>query len=138
MRGVGDGDGLTFAGGRAVGLAAGVGVELGVNDGDGLGVGLGFGVGVGVRMFVFKFVPILKSVLKLALVLKLKFESKPRFVLRLTFWFKRFALMFILTFAGASFWRNQNSTPPNPNTAKVPKIVRTTVFAVLGGGGGGG
>lgn len=47
--------------------------------------------------------------------------------------------MFVLTlvFAGFSFCKNQKSPAPHARINSVPKIVRTTVFAVFDCGGGG-
>jgi len=72
----------------------------------------------------------------LPLALKLKFESNARLVFRFTFWFA-LAFKFVLTLAGLSFCRNQNNPAPQARTNNVPRIVRTTVFAVFGCGGGG-
>ena len=67
-----------------VGLVAGD--EPGEGDDDGVGLMRGEGLGEGVLKLAFKFILKLKLLLKLALlVLKLKFESKPRLVLRFTF-----------------------------------------------------
>lgn len=150
-KGVGVRSGVGVVRGVAVGDGrAGVGVpvvvfvlfSLGDGDGDGLGLGLGlgFGVGVGVRrfafalvlMFAFRFV----SVFELAL--KLKF---PRLIFVLTLvsvaGIVRLELTFVLLLAGASFCKNQKTPAPAASTAIVPKIVKTTTFAVFGFGGGG-
>ena len=53
---------------------------VGETVGRGVGVGVTEGVGVGVRTFAFMFVFRLVVPGKVELTLKLKFESKPRFV----------------------------------------------------------
>lgn len=88
--GVSAGEGLTFPAGLVlVGLGVGAGVVVGLSVEAGVGTGLGLGVGVGVLTFIFTFVlkPVstLEFVLKFESVLKLKFESKPRFVFKLMF-----------------------------------------------------
>ena len=70
------------------------------------------------------------------LVLKLKFELKPRLVLvRFALRFMGFVLMFV--FVGTSFWKSQNKPAPKLRTTNVPSIVNTTVLTVFCGGGGG-
>ena len=67
-----------------VGLVTGD--EAGDGEGDGVGLRRGDGLGAGVLKLAFKFILKLKlPLLKLAFVLKLKFESKPRLVFRFTF-----------------------------------------------------
>jgi len=67
-----------------VGLVTGD--DAGEGEGDGVGLRRGDGLGAGVLKLAFKFILKLKlPLLKLAFVLKLKFESKPRLVFRFTF-----------------------------------------------------
>ena len=99
---------------------------------DGEGDGLGFGDGVGDFTFEFVVAFELKRVFD---PLKLKFESKPRFVLIKTFALALFALP-------ASDPREspreiaQNPNPPTTRSASVPKMVSTTTFTVFDFGGG--
>lgn len=135
---------LTAVGGRGPvrGVADGgrstVGRGLAGVTGDGVGVGFGVGVVRGLGDG-FRFASALKLILKFVLIgiaLKLKFESNPTLVFRLTL--GMFVLMlFALVFAGRSPWSSQNSPAPHASTKIVPKIVRTMTLPVFGSCGGG-
>ena len=77
--------------------------------------------------------------LKLVLILielKLKFESKPRLVLRFIFRFGMFVFM-LFEFAGSFDCSSQKSPAPHASTQIVPRMVSTTTLPVFCGGGGG-
>ena len=79
--------GVAVGEGRGVGLRDGE--DDGVADGEGAGVvvglGLGVAVGVGTLTFVFRLSGGIVIFAFVGGALKLKFESKPTFALRLTF-----------------------------------------------------